>query len=538
MTDIKQPSAAVIGLGAQGLVTVKNLLEEGYDVTGFDRNEYVGGVWHYAAEHNVTALPSTVVNISRERACFTDFPFPDGTSSYPSSAEVDRYLNGYADAFNLRPHLRLGTTIQSITRNETKNTWSITVQSRASSQSLTLDFDKLVLAVGPHSKPIHPQIANQQAFTGVFLHSIAFKDPHRFANKRVLVIGASNTAADTCTSLIGIASKVYISHRHGALILPRILKDGTSLDHSASYRTFALQQMLDAYLPNQARMFFDAFLARIVAQEFGALNPEWRFTPAPSLDHQVPTVSDTLVPALRAGTITSCAAPARISGEHTVELQDGTIVEVDAIICCTGYHLDLSLLGPYDPTKRPGAHLATPALYQNIFSLDYPDSLAFIGLAITPNPAFLIADLSSMALAQLWSRKPSSSSLPPKPEMQNWYAAHLAWVAGVRAKSPHEKFVKLTVRNGPWLSWVDEVAGLDMSRHLSYLSGDAWRFWWEDRKLCGLVLGGIFSPHMYRLFESGRRRRWEGARSAVFKVNEDVSERIRRRREGKDETAT
>jgi dimethylaniline monooxygenase (N-oxide forming) len=30
-----------------GLVTVKNLLEEGFQVTGFERSPYVGGLWHY-----------------------------------------------------------------------------------------------------------------------------------------------------------------------------------------------------------------------------------------------------------------------------------------------------------------------------------------------------------------------------------------------------------------------------------------------------------------------------------------------------------
>lgn len=530
MVTMKQPKVAVVGVGAQGLVTIKNLLEEGFDVTGFDKNEYIGGLWHYSAEHRVSALPSTVVNISRERACFTDFPFPNGMSSYPNSAEVDQYLNDYADAFNLRPHVRLGTAVQSITRNDTKNTWSVTIHSNGSDQAEILEFDKLVMAVGPQSKPRYPQITDQEAFKGEIVHSIDFKDPLHFADKRVLVIGASNTAADTCTSLVGIASKVYLSHRHGAIVVPRFLKDGTSLDHSASYRTFALFHTLDAYVPNQAQNFLDKFMGSIAARELGALDPEWRLTPAPSLAHQTPTVTDTLVPALRAGTITSCAAPARILDEQTIELQDGKTVQADAIICCTGYHFDFSILGPYNPTGSPDTHPDTPALYQNIFSLEQPDSLAFIGIALTLNPAFLISDLSSMALAQLWSRKSTSPSLPPMDEMQEWYKTHLQWVAGIRRKSPHGKFVKLSVRNGPWLSWVDEVSGANVARHLSYTSVDAWKFWWKDRELCGMALDGIFSPHIHRLFESERRKKWDGARDAIVKVNKDIKEKVRKRK--------
>jgi len=275
MAAVKQPKVAVIGLGAQGLVTVKNLLEEGFNVTGFDKNEYIGGIWHYSAEHRVSALPTTIVNVSRERACFTDFPYPDRTSSYPSSTEVEKYLNDYVDAFNLRSHFRLGTAVQSITRNESKNTWMVTVRAHDSSQTETLNFDKLVMTIGPHSKPIYPQITNQEAFEGEIFHSFTFKDPLLFAKKRLLVIGASNTAADTCTSLIGIASKIYMSHRHGTIVVPRFMKDGTSLDHGASYRTFALSHALDAYLPDQSQKFLDGFLARIAIREFGALDPDW-----------------------------------------------------------------------------------------------------------------------------------------------------------------------------------------------------------------------------------------------------------------------
>lgn len=67
-------------------MAVKNLTEEGFNVTGFDRNDYVGGLWHYTDEDKTSVLPSewisdsitwrvpvinktiaTVINISKER---------------------------------------------------------------------------------------------------------------------------------------------------------------------------------------------------------------------------------------------------------------------------------------------------------------------------------------------------------------------------------------------------------------------------------------------------------------------------------------
>ena len=45
-------------------MAVKNLVEEGFDVTGFERNPYVGGLWHYTDDKDtLSVLPS------EERSC-------------------------------------------------------------------------------------------------------------------------------------------------------------------------------------------------------------------------------------------------------------------------------------------------------------------------------------------------------------------------------------------------------------------------------------------------------------------------------------
>ena len=533
-----QPSVAVIGLGAQGLVTVKNLLEQGFEVTGFDRNAYIGGIWHYSKEQYVSALPTTFVNVSRERSCFTDFPFPDRVSSYPSAGQIDEYLNEYADAFRLRPYLRLSTTIHSIERDNAQDSWNVVTSSPGSPTPERLRFDKIVMATGPHNKPVMPDIPGRERFKGDFVHSIGFKDPQLFQDKRVLVIGASNSAADTATSLIGVARKIYLSHRHGSVVLPRFLKNGKSLDHELSYRQFQVKEVIDTVVPRLSMRFLDGFVHKIQNTEFGTFDPQWRLQPTPSLLHQNPTVTDTLVPALRAGKISSAHGPKRITGDYTVELDDGSVVTVDSIVCCTGYSLDYSILGRHDPTlnavARGGHDRETPRLYQNIFSLDHPNSLAFVGIALLILPAFLLSDLSSMAIAGLWSNRPETPQLPPQQDMEQWYAAHLAWVNSIRALSPERKFVKLTVRSRNWLPWITQQGGCEVDSHLGYFSLASWKLWWFDRQFHNLLASGIWSPHVYRLFSTSRlngRKTWVGARDAIIRVNDHVKARLDGRRQ-------
>jgi dimethylaniline monooxygenase (N-oxide forming) len=52
------PTVAIVGLGALGLVTLKNLREEGFDAFGFDRNDYVGGLWHFDKGDKLTVMRS------------------------------------------------------------------------------------------------------------------------------------------------------------------------------------------------------------------------------------------------------------------------------------------------------------------------------------------------------------------------------------------------------------------------------------------------------------------------------------------------
>lgn len=531
MSGNSELKIAVIGLGAQGLVTVKNLLEEGFNVTGFDKNDYIGGIWHYSAENCVSVLPTTVVNFSKERACFTDFPFPDECDSYPTSEEVDRYLNDYCDHFHIRPHLRLGTLVEAIHRDDAADVWTIKIKGKHSTETEDLSFDKLIIATGPHSISNEPEIEDREKFRGRIIHSIAFKDRLQFQGMRVMVVGASNTAADTSTSLVGVASKVYFSHRNGSLIIPRYIKNGLPIDHGLNYGMFHTIETLRQYAPTLVNKFWDFAVNRITHDEFGPLDPAWRLTPAPSTKHQVPTVSDALIPALRAGLIVSTAAPRRIVGDCDVELEDGQIAKVDAIIFCTGYHSDFSILGKHDPTlTSDGSHdCYTPRLYQNILSLDYPDSVAMIGTALVFLPAFLTSDLSSMALAQMWSTKPTSPPIPPLKEMHMWHLQHARWISSLRATHPAGKSIKFSVSGGPWTEWVQRTAGTNVQEHLGWMSLQAWKFWWNDRKFCNLLVNGVYTAPCYRLFESHRRKTWDGARAAIIKMNLRAKQDVERR---------
>lgn len=126
--DLPQPRmsshVAVIGAGAAGLATARELLREGHTVTVFEQSNCVGGLWNYspACEEwdllgwepqrprvHSSIYESLRVNLPRQVMSFSDFPFiPEaipGRSNdarwYPHHTEVQAWLERFAETFGL-----------------------------------------------------------------------------------------------------------------------------------------------------------------------------------------------------------------------------------------------------------------------------------------------------------------------------------------------------------------------------------------------------------------------------------------------------
>ncbi len=385
----------------------------------------------------------------------------------------------------------------------------------------------------------------------------------------MLIVGIGSTAADTAVSLLGHASKIYISHRNGAHIVrpppvgmlivchflrllttqfPRRLK-GRPIDQGLTYRLLNVQAFLNSVAPSLVGKLFDAFAGKMQDSAFPTIrqHPEWRISPAPSMVQSFPTVSDELVPALERGDVVSVPGLRRVSGPRSVELEpvDAALKnlehldDIDAIILCTGYNNDLgiSLLEPrVRPTREPTAEwlalsggpdaAARPLLrlYRGLLSVDYPDSLAVMGAVLFPTSAFQLFDIASMAIAQLWSPA-SSSSLPPRAEMERAVDAHYAWLLPLARRGPvHPGLAK----QDEWLAWAEAAAGTNVGTHLGWGSGlKGWAFWWKEHRLCTLLTSGVMSPHLYRLFDSGgKRKAWPCAREAIERMNLQLAEEM------------
>lgn len=174
---------AVIGALPTGLMALKNLKEDGFDVTGFDTRPYVGGLWKYSTDESLSAADITVFNSSIYRSAASDFPFPEGTDDFPTSGQMYRYLESYCDHFGLREHMKLSTRVKGFKRDGKE--WVVDVETSSESGSTTGSerFDKVMIATGGFSKPKYPRIEELDLFEGSKIHSINFHDATQFKGK-------------------------------------------------------------------------------------------------------------------------------------------------------------------------------------------------------------------------------------------------------------------------------------------------------------------------------------------------------------------
>ncbi|MPY42613.1 FAD-binding protein, partial [Streptomyces phyllanthi] len=98
--------ACVVGAGPGGIVSAKVLLENGFDVTVFDKYQQVGGTWSAGGCYDGLANQA-----SRRLFEFADLP---NRLHFAGAVDTQRYLENYAAAFGVLDRVRPGTEVVSI----------------------------------------------------------------------------------------------------------------------------------------------------------------------------------------------------------------------------------------------------------------------------------------------------------------------------------------------------------------------------------------------------------------------------------------
>ncbi|MFK9175210.1 NAD(P)-binding domain-containing protein, partial [Escherichia coli] len=78
-------------------------------------------------------------------------------------------------------------------------------------------------ATGTLWEPVTPELAGAGAFGGTIRHSVTYRSPDELRNKRVLVVGAGNSAVDIACDAARSARSVSLSMRRGYWFVPKFI---------------------------------------------------------------------------------------------------------------------------------------------------------------------------------------------------------------------------------------------------------------------------------------------------------------------------
>ena len=313
--------AAVIGAGAAGLSAAKHLLHAGLDVTVHELGSRIGGLWVYGNDNGLSpAYQSLHLNSENRVTAYKDFPFPDGTPLYPDHVQVAAYLDAYARQFGVLPHVRFNAGVASVRRDGAG--WQVGLQDGSTSA-----FDAVVVASGHQGVPKHPPFRGD--FTGEYLHSHAYRVPEPFRGKRVLVVGAGNSACDIAADICPVTASCTMAARSPVLMMPRMFLGVPTAR--------VLARVEKPWMPWPLRRRIRELISRMA---HGRME-QWGFTTPRTRTH--PAGHHLLMAQFVWGRVGAKPGIASVHGT-TVRFTDGSAADYDTMIAATGYEVDLPFL--------------------------------------------------------------------------------------------------------------------------------------------------------------------------------------------------
>ena len=301
---------AVIGAGPLGLGMARAFKQYGIPYDQFEADEDIGGNWL----HGVYSTTHTIS--SRRVTQYSEYPMPADYPDYPSRHQMLAYLKDYALHFGLRENISFNAKVV-MAKPRPDSLWDVTLASGE-----TRVYKGIVVANGHDWNRRFP--VYRGAFSGEWMHSKDYKHPGQLAGRRVLVIGAGNSASDIASEAARVGASSDLSLRRGYWFVPKVLFG------RPFHETFPLSTPLWLH-----RLLLKLTLKVAVGdyRTYGLPRPDHRI-----LD-RVPTISSELLHYLRHGRIKPRPAVASLDGDK-VTFVDGNSASYDTIVCCTGFNLE------------------------------------------------------------------------------------------------------------------------------------------------------------------------------------------------------
>lgn len=377
------PSVGVIGAGPGGLALGIFLRRAGFrDFTIFDREDGVGGTWR------INTYPGLACDVKSHLYSFSFEKNANWSRLWSRQAEILAYFERCAEKYRLGAHLALETEICSAQWDTETRTWRLTTSAGAEHT-----FDLVVSAVGLFTQPTMPTLREDQPFSGVLMHTARWDHALDLTNKNVAVLGTGSTAAQLVPEVAKVAEKVYSIQRSPTWIFPKPDREYTDREKWVfAHVPFAKKiHRTRMWLRSESNISviehgsdktheFRALAQKMLENTVADPELRKRLTPETPLGCKRLVFSSDFIPTLTRPNVEVVSSPARALRTRSLVTEDGRELDVDVVVCATGYAA-ADYLGQIEVTGENGTTLS---------ECWRDGAYAYLGMAVPGFPNFFM----------------------------------------------------------------------------------------------------------------------------------------------------
>ncbi|KAI0159894.1 flavin-binding monooxygenase [Hypoxylon sp. FL1284] len=352
----------VIGAGYSGIylgIRIPQRLRN-VDLQIYEKNESVGGTWW------VNKYPGCACDIPAHSYQYSFNPNPDWSAFYAPQREICAYLQNTAEKYGALRFVKLRHQVETCQWNNDEKKWHLTIKRTDTGETFEDVVDVVITARGNLSDPAWPKIPGLKSFKGEVMHSAIWNENYDFKNKRIGIIGNGSSAIQIVPSLqkvegaqlsCFVRSKTWITNPFGDNVMKKLGLDPDKLEFSQEQRqefandpeklqTFRKIIEVDGNTIHDVS-FRDSEMQRGALGLFGESMRKRLM--------KKPEIADFLIPTFGIGCRRSTPGPGYLEAlvEDNVDfitdpieaitptgvaLKSGRTVEVDALVCATGFN--------------------------------------------------------------------------------------------------------------------------------------------------------------------------------------------------------